>query len=154
MKAVFLMFKEDKNSIIPWCAAFPETLEILVNEKVDLFKTSSDKEALLHFSAAFNTIYICKFLLNSSDFFQKVNSIKDDLGRIALHHASMGNSVEVAKVLLFFGANVNAHDKYGETPLHLAANYNNKEMAELLIHSAAKINLKNKLKRTCLHEAA
>ena len=48
--------------------------------------------------------------------------------------------VEVAKILVRHGAQVNAVGEFGETPLHQAASWNNADIAEYLIGAGANVN--------------
>ena len=41
LKAVFLLFEKDKNLIFPWCAAFPQTYDILKNNKFEKYQILS-----------------------------------------------------------------------------------------------------------------
>lgn len=50
------------------------------------------------------------------------------------------NRVEVAKLLVKHGAQVNAFGEFGETPLHQAAAWGNADIAEYLISEGANVN--------------
>jgi ankyrin repeat protein len=50
-----------------------------------------------------------------------------------LHLAAQLGSKEIAEILIFNGANVNAKTKSGTTPLHAAAREGHKEIENLLI---------------------
>ena len=67
----------------------------------------------------------------------------DEYGRTDLHWAAIMNAVEVAKVLITQGADVNAKDEDGWTALHWAAEGNAFEVAEVLIAHGADVNAKN-----------
>lgn len=60
-----------------------------------------------------------------------------------LHLAAYSNSVEVARLLIDRGENVNFANGVGDTPLHTAARYNAWETADLLISSGADIHSVN-----------
>jgi ankyrin repeat protein len=60
-------------------------------------------------------------------------------GPTPLHFAASRNKVEVAKVLLARGANVNS-TQGGYTPLYLAVERGHVEMVELLLESGASVN--------------
>jgi len=83
-----------------------------------------------------------------------VNTV-NPAGLTALHFAAEHESnVEVAKVLLSMGANVNFKGSGGITPLHLAVTYGNIEIAKILISNGANVNVKEDNGMTPLHIAA
>lgn len=63
-------------------------------------------------------------------------------GVTLLHLVAWSGNVEIAKLLLARGADVNAADKNGTTPLHMAALYGRGELAEFLLANKAGINAK------------
>jgi len=76
-------------------------------------------------------------------------------GLTALHFAAEHESnVEVVKVLISMGANVNFKGSGGIAPLHLAATYGNVEIAKILISNGADVNVKEDNGMTPLHIAA
>ena len=66
------------------------------------------------------------------------------LGDTALHWASSWERIEIAKVLLANGANVNAVNSRGMVPLHSAASMENPSLMRLLITNGARIDMKDK----------
>ena len=73
----------------------------------------------------------------------------DKLGRAPLHYAAFNGDIEIAKVLLEDGANINAVDKTKSwTPLFFAVFMKHKEMANFLIGYGADKTRKDKLNRT------
>ena len=83
-----------------------------------------------------------------------VSAIDSD-GSTPLHCATWKGHLEVAKLLLTYGANVNAknsNEHWGTTPLHAAAHANQRAIAELLIAHGADIHATNINDRTPLDE--
>ncbi|KAB7502920.1 Ankyrin repeat and MYND domain-containing protein 2 [Armadillidium nasatum] len=74
---------------------------------------------------------------------------QDENGMTPLHHASYKGQYEMCKLLIDFGADVNAdsHD-HGYSPLHFAALSGSTQTVQLLLSSGAKIYHTNTLKRT------
>ena len=83
---------------------------------------------------------------NGADVNAKALQYGDDAKRgrgITPLHAAAGNGhVEIAKLLIENGANLNANS-HGNTPLHAASISNTKDLVELLIENGANVNAKN-----------
>lgn len=75
-------------------------------------------------------------------------------GRTALQVAAHQGHVNITKLLLEIGANVNAADTDCDTTLHYAAFGNQPEIISLLLDHGAEINALNKGRCTALHIAA
>lgn len=76
---------------------------------------------------------------------------RDALQSTPLHHAVMYRRIDVARMLLNKGADVDAKNHDGNGPLHFASS---EEMIELLIGARALVNEKNNDGNTPLHKAA
>jgi hypothetical protein len=66
-----------------------------------------------------------------------VNVKDDEYGRTPLHFAAMIGHVEIARLLLQNGAEVNVKSKYGTTPLHSAAFQGHVDILHLLVENGA-----------------
>lgn len=83
----------------------------------------------------------------------------DKFGKTPLHLAALNNQLEVARLLIANGADVNALSNksvgnVGMTPLHEALlSFHHKEMVELLISRGADVNAGDTMKQTPLHYA-
>lgn len=78
----------------------------------------------------------------------------DDDGYTPLHRAAYSNNVEIAKILLEHGANVNAKTEFEWTPLHSAVKWSNAECAALLLQHGTDVNAVSQGQQTALHIAA
>nr|WP_306671582.1 ankyrin repeat domain-containing protein [Endozoicomonas sp. ONNA2] len=77
-----------------------------------------------------------------------INKKNERDGKMALHHAAEGGSVECVQILLVNGAEINTVDRDGNTPLQIAARGGQKECLELLIQRGADITVQNKAGET------
>ena len=74
-------------------------------------------------------------------------------GWAALYHATIDNHIDVIKLLLHEGADVNKQDNRKDTPLHVAAQFNKTEVARLLIQNGADVNIRNRYNKRPLDDA-
>ncbi|EPS35673.1 hypothetical protein H072_10925 [Dactylellina haptotyla CBS 200.50] len=90
---------------------------------------------------------VVEFLLEWS---KSTLEVKDDRGYTPLlAAASLGSSLwKVTKVLLSYGADVDATDKTGRTPLSFAASVGCRKTAKMLIEAGAKLDAKDDIGRT------
>jgi len=61
--------------------------------------------------------------------------------------------IEIVKLLIQSGANVNTLDDTGNSPLHYACKFNRKDLAEILTQNGAHVNVRNHLNETPLFVA-
>lgn len=78
----------------------------------------------------------------------------DEDGYTPLHRAAYNNNVEIAKLLIQYGSNVNSRTLMRWTPLHSAAKWANAECIALLLQHGADINAESEGQQTPLHIAA
>ncbi|KAI0984986.1 hypothetical protein GJ496_008343 [Pomphorhynchus laevis] len=67
----------------------------------------------------------------------------DEYGYFPLLNASLNNRIEMVKILLVLGADVNQKGPHGYTALHAAAQNGLREIAEVLIRAGADLNPRN-----------
>lgn len=78
----------------------------------------------------------------------------DDDGYTPLHRACYSNHVDIAKLLIQYGADVNARTNDQWTPLHSAAKWSNAECVALLLQHGADVNALSEGQQNPLHIAA
>ena len=96
-----------------------------------------------------NLFKMTQFLLKAG---ANVNAVNNSFNCITpLSFAVRENSIEIAKLLLDHGADVNIQDSVGETSLHYAAENSFVEMTQLLLKAGANLNIQNNQGRTPLY---
>ena len=75
----------------------------------------------------------------------------DENGQTALHSAASNGFMDMAQLLIDYGASVNAQDKSQWTPLLCAASNFHLQMCELLLGAGASANHQNSSGTTMLH---
>eukprot|EP00427_Karlodinium_veneficum_P064521 CAMPEP_0169326080 /NCGR_PEP_ID=MMETSP1017-20121227/11326_1 /TAXON_ID=342587 /ORGANISM="Karlodinium micrum, Strain CCMP2283" /LENGTH=272 /DNA_ID=CAMNT_0009420793 /DNA_START=124 /DNA_END=941 /DNA_ORIENTATION=- len=80
--------------------------------------------------------------------------LEDAYGCTALHIAAHRGSVALTRLLIGYGANLNAKEAWEETPLHIAAKAGALEVCEVLLAHGADIDAMNTQDRTALLLAA
>ncbi len=79
---------------------------------------------------------------------------EENFNRTPLHWAAWGGRVEIVRMLIDAGANVNVQDEWGNTPLHEATSLGRVEIAQMLIDARANVNVQDNDGGTPLHRAA
>lgn len=96
---------------------------------------SSDGFTALHFAAFFGKAEAARMLLEHGAAVDKYT--RNAFANQPLHAAAAGRHIEVCRVLLAAGADVNATQHGGFTPLHEAAQHGDAEMTELFLSAGA-----------------
>ena len=92
-----------------------EHLESFLEQGGDINEKDGSEAGLLYYATNYRYTNVVEFLLKHEKL--DVNS-QDYFGTTALHVAARNGYMEIAKLLLARGADVNLTDKEGETPLH------------------------------------
>jgi ankyrin repeat protein len=79
------------------------------------------------------------------------NELYDDW--TILHYSIFYNRIDIAKVLIDAGMDVNIKNKLNDTPLHFASYYNRNEIVKMLIDADSDINAQEDSGKTALHLA-
>jgi hypothetical protein len=122
---------------------------ILKSKRVSLADYSPDGWTALHLAAAYGGAQAAELLLRAgADVHQRSRNL---FFNQPLHACvAISHSVEIARVLVNFGAAVNAWQHGGLTPLHLAAGCGDRTMVEFLLRCGAHLHPTTNDGRTAL----
>ena len=113
---------------------------------------SPDGFTALHFAAFFGKPEAAKVLLEHGASVDAYT--RNPFANQPLHAAAAGRHIEVCRVLLAAGADVNAAQHGGYTPLHEAAQHGDAEMTELFLSAGADPSLLTDAEETAADTAA
>jgi ankyrin repeat protein len=80
--------------------------------------------------------------------------VKDENEASPLIITCIKKNIEMCKLLLLHGANINSSDKFGNTALHYCSIYGYLNILDILIKNGANIEAKNNIGQTPLHNAS
>ncbi|KAL4708155.1 hypothetical protein ACJJTC_009934 [Scirpophaga incertulas] len=96
-----------------------------------------------------------QYLLQKSMIVSNTVNAPDNSGYTALHYAARNGHLDICKMLIQNGANINAATRSGKaTPLHKAAAAGNTTAVTLLIKAGAAVELQDVDGETALHKAS
>lgn len=113
----------------------PNNVKTLIKYKADLSLYNNDLNTPLHISCSGNNSIITKILLENKT---EVDSDNGNLQTPLIKAVESGASLELIKMLLSYGADINYGNGNG-TPLMVAISYENITMIKFLIDNGAKI---------------
>ena len=106
---------------------------------------------IFSFAIAANVLYLPEEDLND-DLNEDLNEDLNDGTKFPLHSAARHGYLDIVKVLIESGANVEVKEEnYDCTPLHYAASNEHLEITKLLVEKKADVNSMNKSNETPLH---
>ena len=129
-----------------------ETAELLLKKGANVNSTDSYGYSPLQVAASCKKVELScieQLLQKGAD----VNYKSKSNGFTSLHYATSSGSVDVVKLLLDKGADINALDNKGTTPLMLAVKNNSLPIAKLLLERGADVNLRDKHKKNAMSYA-
>ena len=112
-------------------------IDILSNNP-ELFINTSNNENLLQYAILFDKYDFIPYILK-----KKINVNNQDItnGLCALHQIVIKNKIEIVKMLINYGANINIQDYYGNTAIHYSISEENVEILHLLLQYNPNLNL-------------
>ena len=121
-----------------------------------LTKPNPEDQSLLFLSASAGSVQMCRFLINHCDVLLDQLGIYQDPDSGSQHHvpplwvAAVENHLDVVKLLVESGANVNATSDTHSTPVRSACYDNNLSVVKYLVGHGGDINMPNVHGGTCL----
>jgi ankyrin repeat protein len=104
----------------------------------ELFINTNNNENLLQYTILFDKYDFIPYILK-----KKININNQDItnGLCALHQIIIKNKIEIVKMLINYGANINIQDYYGNTAVHYCISEENIEILRLLLQHNPNLNL-------------
>ncbi|KAK0107435.1 Ankyrin repeat domain-containing protein 16 [Cadophora gregata f. sp. sojae] len=140
---------EQANGVPPNISSQPDDTEIASSFAVTEDWQISDNWTPLHAGADTLNLSKIRAILSTSSY--AINATTRETNETPLHKAvqswdddSTGSKIEIIKLLVSHGANLNPHDCVGNTPLHYAARAGFPDAVERLIDLGAVIDVDNK----------
>ena len=116
--------------------------------------TSTSKQEKLFDACRDGKTKIVRKYLNDTDHVIDINWRGGDLGQSALHAACFWDNVDIIKILLDHGADIDLPTlRYKNTPLMLACDYARLKTIKLLLNHGANVNARNNVGESPLHRA-
>ena len=145
----FRILKEKISQNLQKIIDLPEADELFLTEFSDY------KFSFFHVVAKFGKVEDLKKIINLIGI-KKIN-IFDANKYTALHHASISGRLENVKLLIGYGANINAQssdDTRNWLPIHYASKFNFQEIVEEFVHAGIDREVKTSFGLTPLHVSA
>jgi ankyrin repeat protein len=109
--------------------------ELLAIDRGQAFHLNADGFSALHLAAFFGSPSSARLLVDAG---ARVNLVsRNDFVVMPLHSAAAGRHIEVSRILVGAGADVNASQQAGIRPLHEAAEHGDVELVDLLLAAGA-----------------
>ena len=124
-----------------------EVIELLLDSGADPSKSNDKGQTALSWAAERGSVNIAKLLLDAGAS-PHGNNIRP------MHSAIISHRVDIVRLLLDSGLDVNDRDSKGYTSLHYAANRGKVEIVNILMERGADVNAVNDYGETPLHCAA
>lgn len=120
-----------------------DVVSLFLELDADVTAVSSEGATILHYAASYGHSSLLEKLLKG-DALRSLLNTGDYDGKTPLHHAVWKEpKPAVVHLLLHYGAQADARNKYGYTPLHWAAKHGHLESAHLLLQQGASMMITN-----------
>lgn len=131
---------------------FLQVCDSLLTNKAFINSKARNGRTALHLAAMNGYAHLVKFLIRDHNAMIDVLTLKK---QTPLHLAAASGQMEVCKLLLELGANIDATDELGQKPIHAAAQNNYSEVVQLFLQQHPNLVMATtKDGNTCAHIAA
>lgn len=131
---------------------FLQVCDALLTNKAFINSKARNGRTALHLAAMNGYAHLVKFLIRDHNAMIDVLTLKK---QTPLHLAAASGQMEVCKLLLELGANIDATDELGQKPIHAAAQNNYSEVVQLFLQQHPNLVMATtKDGNTCAHIAA
>lgn len=129
-----------------------QVCDALLTNKAFINSKARNGRTALHLAAMNGYAHLVKFLIRDHNAMIDVLTLKK---QTPLHLAAASGQMEVCKLLLELGANIDATDELGQKPIHAAAQNNFNEVVQLFLQQHPNLVMATtKDGNTCAHIAA
>ncbi|XP_060528049.1 serine/threonine-protein phosphatase 6 regulatory ankyrin repeat subunit A isoform X3 [Cylas formicarius] len=131
---------------------FLHVCDSLLTNKAFINSKSRNGRTALHLAAMNGYVHLVEFLIKDHNAVIDILTLKK---QTPLHLAAAAGQIEVCKLLLELGADIDATDEDGQKPIHAACQNNFSEVAKLFLqHHPSLVMATTKDGNTCAHIAA
>ncbi|KAF5359148.1 hypothetical protein D9756_002984 [Leucocoprinus leucothites] len=155
----------DERTPLHWAASTGSTdiVRYLIDQKAEVDRPDNSGWTALHIAASAGHETVAQELIGlgpNSDFLPLRLTVrrKNDKGLTPLHYAASKSRIEIGRLLISRGADINARDKANQQPLHRAATTGSVGFIRLLLDSSTasnklRLNTGDRIGNTPLHLA-
>ncbi|XP_061185021.1 ankyrin-2-like [Saccostrea echinata] len=128
-----------------------EIVAFLIKKGLELNALSNDGKSILHIACLSGKFEICEYLVENHS---NLLDVRDRFSNSVLHDAARGGNIQIVKLLIEKGMDINTLQKDGETILHQSCRSGKMEMCRYLVnHSSDLLEIRDNNGWTVLHSA-
>ena len=133
---------DSKNNVLQICASlgYKHLAEFLVDKGADVNFKNGHSDSVLHYAACSNRTEMVKFLIGKKADINILNQKEPQ--ETPIYFTAVYDSLEAAKLLIEYGAEINGKYSNGYTVLHRAIWNNAIKLAKLLVDNNADLTIK------------
>ena len=134
-------------------AGHKEIVELLIAAGADVNAKCATGRTPINYAMVLKHLEIAELIRKSGGKSMLTLEAEYKLSNLTVHEAAKERNIELVKLRLDSGVDVNEKNENGWTPLHSAALGGDKEIVKMLIAASADVNAKNRIGWTPLYNA-